>query len=129
LQRQEDRLRGLRDRLRTPRELIAMAEYRLGQCGIALHRVGRERVRQADERLAGSARLLESLSYRRVLARGYAVVRAEDRTAVTDASATRPGQRLAIEFRDRETQVVVEGAKPAARPARRAPKKGQGELF
>ncbi len=130
LQRQSDRLEGLGKRLREPRDILRLARQRLDEHSRGLIRTGQQRLASAEDRLAGSARLLESLSYRRVLARGYAVVRGEDRAPVTDAAGTKAGMRLSIEFRDGETAAVVEGggAKPA-RASRPRKKPKQEELF
>ncbi|MEQ9629732.1 MAG: exodeoxyribonuclease VII large subunit [Roseitalea porphyridii] len=133
LQRQADRLDGLGKRLRKPEDVLRFAERHLDELTRALQRTGWQRLATAEERLAGSGRLLESLSYRRVLARGYAVVRGEDRAPVTDAAGARAGMRLAIEFRDGEVAAVAEGggAKPvrASRPRKKPTPGTQEELF
>ena len=110
-------------RLRTPAETISRAEEKLSATSENLDRVLRQTVERrqnrfehsrlgdrldhatrrliADrgERLARSGAMLESLSYARVLERGYAVVRrAEDGAVVTDADALKAGEAIDIEF-------------------------------
>ena len=60
------------------------------------------------EALARQARLLDSLSYRSVLARGFALVRGPD-GPVRRAAGIRPGARLELEFADGRRPVVAAG--------------------
>ncbi len=73
-------------------------------------------------------KLLETLSYRNVLARGYALVQDEVGQIVTSHAATRPGDALKLSFADGEVGVVVAGAPAAKRkPARSGPDEGSQE--
>jgi exodeoxyribonuclease VII large subunit len=54
----------------------------------------------ATTRLQQAARVLESCSYRNVLARGFAVVRDQAGLALTRATGAVPGQVVEIEFHD-----------------------------
>jgi exodeoxyribonuclease VII large subunit len=89
------------------------------------------------------------LSYHGVLARGFALVRAEDGRPLRAAAAVSPGLRLDIEFADGRVGATADGATvagssagvtraPVARGAvadpgrpkpRRAVNPGQGSLF
>ena len=75
----------------------------------------------AGERLEGSGKLLEALSYRSVLARGFALVSSGD-GLVRSAAAVTPGMALRITFGDGAADAVATGseAKPKAptRPAK-----------
>ncbi|MGF1625781.1 MAG: exodeoxyribonuclease VII large subunit [Alphaproteobacteria bacterium] len=113
------------------RRALAQLDGRLRSCAQAA-------LRRAVERLDGCGARLESLSYRGVLHRGYAVVRDADGAPVTSAAATATGQALWIEFREgREAAVpvLVAGALAArrAQPARRTAPTGskprQKDLF
>ena len=110
--------------LRHPRELLALAQTGAEQFRIrliqalgvsvrarhgqldALDAVRRLRsgmtraVRDTENRLWGAAKLLESLSYERVLERGYAVVRDRAGAPVTRAAAAPPGAGVTIQFSD-----------------------------
>ncbi len=77
------------------------------------------------QRLETQAKLMASLSYRSVLQRGFALVRAEGGRPVRAAAAIRPGQALAIEFADGEVGVHADGREPRSR----AKPAGQGSLF
>ena len=95
-----------------------------------------------EERVLGLGQRLENLSYRRVLARGYALVRDTSGEAVTRAAATAPGMAIGIEFQDgavgatiaqgaaAPTTEAASGGKPALPRARRAKRKDdQGTLL
>ncbi|EYD71059.1 exodeoxyribonuclease VII large subunit [Limimaricola hongkongensis] len=79
---------------------------------------------QQRDRLTALARLLDTLSYKSTLARGYAVVRG-DGQVVTTLAAAQAATTLEIEFRDGRMQTGA-GAKPkrAAKPAASPPEQG-----
>ncbi|MBT4486358.1 MAG: exodeoxyribonuclease VII large subunit, partial [Rhodospirillaceae bacterium] len=95
------------------------------------------RVKESGLRLASQAKLLESLSFERVLDRGYAMIRQADGPVVMAAAGTGPGDALAITFRDGAVAVTVDGDGPTPRPsAKTKPKSAaktkpgnQGSLF
>jgi exodeoxyribonuclease VII large subunit len=87
--------------------------------------------------------LLAALSYRSVLARGFALVRDEDGLAMHAAASIGPGARLDLEFADGRVGATADADRPAAtraakpvasEPKSAAPKRvvkplGQGSLF
>ena len=100
-------------------------------------------MQRLDARVAHSGQLLSALSYRGVLARGFALVRDEQGLPVHAAAEIGPGAHLNIEFADgrvgatadADRPVATRPAKPAAsEPKGAAPKRvvkpvGQGSLF
>jgi exodeoxyribonuclease VII large subunit len=70
------------------------------------------------ERLDGFGKRLDNLSYKRVLDRGYALVRSSAGSAITAAAATAAGMAVSIEFHD--------GA-VAATMGERAPRQSEAE--
>jgi exodeoxyribonuclease VII large subunit len=115
--------------------------------GLVTHRLGREHERLArlaersdraiglvlarrGDRLAGIAQVLAALSYRSVLARGFALVRDADGRMLTSAAAAAPGLGLAIEFSDGRIAARVEdgpaGVAPATGADEPAPAAGRG---
>jgi exodeoxyribonuclease VII large subunit len=86
-------------------------------------------------RVERSERLLTAVSYRGVLARGFALVRAADGKPLRSAAAVTAGLQLTIEFTDGRVRATADGAPavaPAAAPAkppRRGGGEGQGSLF
>ena len=148
-------VRDMAHRLRHPRETVAEKRAALARAAAGLRpaalddRIARSRDRIAqgardlaraagtrlDERgrgLAQLGKLLESLSYRGVLERGYAVVRGAG-APVVRAAGVAPGAALAIEFADGEVRATASGTPagpgPAAPKPRPAAAGGQGDLF
>lgn len=92
----------------------------------------------ADRRqhLSSQAKLLNSLSYRSILARGFALVSNDAGDLVRSAATISPGDALRVEFADGAVPVRVEGGEPpprSPRPARRRQRDddggGQQSLF
>jgi exodeoxyribonuclease VII large subunit len=86
-------------------------------------------------RVERAERLLAAVSYRGVLARGFALVRAADGRPLHSAAAVTAGLPLSIEFADGRVHATADGA-PAvtpsaapAKPPRRGGGEGQGSLF
>ena len=67
--------------------------------------------------LSAHERVLQSLSYKNVLKRGYAVIRDENDRPVSRSEALSAGQHIAIEFADgRVSALTGEGGEPSASP-------------
>ncbi|MEO8318232.1 MAG: exodeoxyribonuclease VII large subunit, partial [Bradyrhizobium sp.] len=65
--------------------------------------------------------LLSALSYRGVLARGFALVRDEHGHALRAASSVGPNARLSIEFADGSFGATADGDRPPATSAPASP--------
>jgi exodeoxyribonuclease VII large subunit len=116
---QGERLRGLGRRIgERPAEALARldAARRLARCGQQIP-VDRR------EGLDAIGRVLESVSYRKVLARGYAVVRGPDGLVARAADVT-PGLALDIEFADGHAAAQALGSTGATKPT---PKRKAGK--
>jgi exodeoxyribonuclease VII large subunit len=103
------------------RERAAMLEARARRAHLAHHAA-------AARALAALSRVLDGISYRAVLARGFALVRGEGGVIRRRAAALGPGESLALVFADGEAAAVAAGK--AAKPGK--PKKtpgDQGSLF
>ncbi len=89
--------------------------------------ISERRRRQLQE----AARLLNSLSYRNVLRRGYAVVRNATDQAVDRAAALSAGEALSLEFADGRVDAVTAGAgrQPKKSSAKPRNPEDQGDLF
>jgi exodeoxyribonuclease VII large subunit len=155
LRRRRDRFAGLEVRLRASKLSNAQAQrnaihrqrertHRLAE------RAGRALVtllQRLDARVENSGKLLSALSYRGVLARGFALVRDEAGHPLHSANEIGPGARVEIEFADGRVGATADAdrpaaaakrapaqAKPAAQDAKPAPKRvgkpvDQGNLF
>jgi exodeoxyribonuclease VII large subunit len=135
-------------RLKHPRELLAEKRHaleriaagldhavksaaqaetaRLGQSRLRLEQTGQRLgpalarlLTERDQRVQSLGQVLESVSYRRVLERGYAVVRDAKGHPVASAEGAPPGAALAVEFKDGGVRVRVEGGPPTAKASAR----------
>lgn len=88
------------------------------------------RVQTASQRLSAQTRVLESVSYKAVLERGFALVKASDGAVRRRASSVKSGEVLTLSFADGEARAVAEGGSPRAPSAKLKPAKvNQGDLF
>ncbi|MBI4185243.1 MAG: exodeoxyribonuclease VII large subunit [Proteobacteria bacterium] len=146
------RLSGAFARLRHPRESLIAKGHVLASEARALASAGRGsvvarerrldavagrlsaydirgRIGRAGEALAALAKLLDSVSYRRVLERGFVLVRDAGGEPVTAVAGARPAAHLTLTFHDGEAGVTVD--RPGARGPRaaRPDEPGQGRLL
>ena len=105
-----------------PTGRIAQARQASEMLAERLARAGRAAVSERTVRIETAARLLESYSYRGVLARGYAVVRDQRERPLTSAAAVKSGATLSLEFQDGRT-----AARAAGKPKPRKPKSENDE--
>jgi exodeoxyribonuclease VII large subunit len=151
LRHRRDRHAGLAIRLKASklsnaqaqRQAIARDRERTLRLAQRARRALATAMQRHQARVVHSGQLLAALSYRSVLARGFALVRDEQGLAVHAAGAVSPGEYLSIEFADgriaatadADRPTVPEPAKPVARePKASAPRRvvkpaGQGSLF
>ena len=119
-------------RIGTIQERSLAMSSRLGEIGDRLGNGTRRYLLRRRQELDARDQLLEALSYRNVLARGFAVVRAGG-IPVRTIAAVAVGNPLDIEFHDGNiAATATSGARP--RPVRPSRKKGptdgsQGDLF
>jgi exodeoxyribonuclease VII large subunit len=106
-------------------------------CGERTQVLGKRMARAFEARLTkergkldGLLRVLESVSYKSVLDRGYALVRGEDGSIRRRASQITGGERLNLTFADGDQGAVAEGeGAPKPKPRATKPRAGQGSLF
>lgn len=97
------------------------AKSRLGALPARLDQAGKQAIVLRFRHLEQIAKLLGSLSYRNVLARGYAMVQDDKGGVITNAAALNPGDGLRLTFADGEVGAVVSGAPPTRRKTGKAP--------
>jgi exodeoxyribonuclease VII large subunit len=150
LRNRRDRFSGLAIRLKASklsnaqaqRQAIARNRERTLRLAERARRALSIMVQRQQARVGHSGQLLAALSYRSVLARGFALVRDEQGLAVRAAGAIGPGERLDLEFADGRVAATADADRPpvtAARPVASEPKAsapkrvvkpvGQGSLF
>lgn len=97
LSRRAQQLAGLSPR--HPRALIEEKARHAGLVSSGLIRAGDRLLNDPQKHLEHAARMLESLSFKKVLERGYAVVRTMDGKPVSEAAEASAQETLQIEFR------------------------------
>jgi exodeoxyribonuclease VII large subunit len=135
LRNRRDRFAGLEIRLKASKLSNAQAQRqtiaRDRERTLRLAERARRALATTTERLAArvahSGQLLGALSYRGVLARGFALVRDAEGHAVHAAASIGPGARLSLEFADGRVGATADAdrppaASPQARPVAGEPK-------
>jgi exodeoxyribonuclease VII large subunit len=90
--------------------------------------LARRRIADAARTLEGVGQLLESLSYERVLDRGYALVHDTAGAPVTSVNDIRPASDVSLRFRDGEIGARITG-KPGPKRRRKYTDEDQGKLL
>lgn len=111
--RRHRRLAEVAGALSSPRARIGYACERLDNRGENLARAAKRLTQTPRRNLEQTARLLEGLSYERVLDRGFALVTNAKGKAVTDASALSPGDDIIIKMKGGDVGARVSGDAPA----------------
>lgn len=115
-------LRGrmLKDRLRAHGERVVGLAQRV-------ERAERSRLSQARRLLDGLGRVLDGISYRAILDRGFALVRGEDRSVRRRLAAVKSGESLTLTFADGEAKIALVEA--GGRSTKKKQIADQGSLF
>jgi exodeoxyribonuclease VII large subunit len=79
---------------------------------------------RAEERLGATTRLLESLSFRRVLKRGYSIVWDDAGKPISSVQGATPGRAVEVEFSDGKAAATISG-ETGSTSSGRTPKKAQ----
>jgi len=95
--------------LRHPKNLLQEAGKTLNYISEHLQRLGPRLLKNFEERLAGNARMLESLSFKSVLERGFVVVRGMDNALITEAATAVSAGHIQLEFKDEKRIDAVTG--------------------
>jgi exodeoxyribonuclease VII large subunit len=116
------RTRMLQDRMAVSRERVAALGLRAGRAQTA-------RMAQARRQLDGLSRVLESVSHKSVLERGFALVRGEDGTVRRRAAAITGGESLTLSFLDGDAKAVAGEGDGKPKSPRKQQGVDQGSLF
>jgi exodeoxyribonuclease VII large subunit len=125
LRRRRDRYAGLEARLKASklanaqaqRQRIARDRERTERLAARAHRALMTAMQRLDARIAHSGKLLAALSYRSVLARGFALVRDDAGQALHAAAGVEPGARMSIEFSDGRVGATADRDRPVETPS------------
>ena len=132
--------RAQRLRLQPIVERLANNRTALERNEKTIQSIVQNRFAQAHQQLDRNGRLLNTLSYKNTLERGFAVVRNDKGKLVSSATGVKAGQALSIDLKDGSLGAVVGSsivsetrAAPVSKPAKSKSKKtdsgNQGQLF
>jgi exodeoxyribonuclease VII large subunit len=124
LRNRNDRFSGLAIRLKASklsnaqaqRQVIARDRERILRLAERARRALATSTQRLSARVAHSGQLLGALSYRGVLARGFALVRDEAGQPLHAAAGIGPGTRMSVEFSDGRVGVTAETSELTASP-------------
>lgn len=121
------RPRAMKNRIASDRETAKALAARLA-------RAHRANLAASRKHIDSLARVLDSVSYRSVLERGFVLVRGEDGKIRRRAAAVKAGESLALAFADGTAKATAEGSAEKTPPLPRKPSTGgksggQGKLF
>jgi len=115
IERRRQRLAQSRHRLAPPTNQLAHAATRLAGERRALEAGLRAFLATRRNNLHRATGLLESISYQRVLERGFAIIEDDRGRPLTSAQALRAGMRVVIRLADGTTFALIEGHRAAPR--------------
>lgn len=98
----------------SPRSALAEASGALARLDAAMRGAWQRAHAARRHRLESAAKVLDSLSHQRTLARGYAIVTDEQRRIVRSAKRLRAGQALTVQVSDGDFAATVARRKPQA---------------
>ncbi|MEX0300502.1 MAG: exodeoxyribonuclease VII large subunit, partial [Kordiimonas sp.] len=112
------------------KQMVAFRESQLATSGARLAPAYDRKLADLSNRLEATSRMLDSLSYERVLDRGFALVEGADGLPVSKSAGLVAGDQLTVRFADGKTSVEVvddqstkpKQAKPQ-KPKKASPKK------
>lgn len=130
LNRAQQYLLKLDGRLKHPKDRLKESQQSLKYMGQTLTSIRGRLLRDSQQRLAQSSRILETLSYQNILKRGYSIIRDEKGQPILNAASVSANQHVEIEFYDDRIKATAHGK---ATSPKKAPKKPssteQGDLF
>lgn len=128
IERGGDRLDAAAQRLRPPQAAVDLGRRRLETLARDLETGFARRIERAAERLDRHAALLDTLSYRRVLDRGFVLVRdAATGKPLGRAAEVPPGAALTLAFADADVAATAHGEppkRPGGKPGKTDPRQG-----
>jgi exodeoxyribonuclease VII large subunit len=116
-------------RARMLKDRMAVCGERANALGARAYQAQKTRLAKLRRNLDGVARELELISYRKVLERGFALVRGEGGAVRRRAAAIVTGEALTLTFADGEAKVLSGEGEAKPKPAKKKSATDQGSLF
>jgi len=128
----QESLLALGRHIRPPQQIVKNGAKRLSRETGSLRRAGRHLTQQRVQQLKASRELLESVSFKRIIDRGYTVIWDRNGSPITSAAAATAGMQIIVEFADGKKNAVVNDdlqKKEKKLSVSSDPNKNQGELL
>ena len=109
--------------LQAQQNAIIRERDHLGQLGQRAHRAMTALIERRDAMVQYQSKMLAALSYRSVLARGFALVRNADDNPVHAAAEISAGAQFSVEFADGRVQAIATSDAPTPTPSEAVVKK------
>ncbi len=108
MMRADTALNKIASRIRTPQDVLNAAHLKLENLNARTLNVQARLLDAPTRNVEAATRMLESLSFKKVLERGYAVVRDDTGTLITRAADLHAGQDVTVTFYDGDVKVQVD---------------------
>lgn len=105
IDRQDKILHGLSGRLRTPQNMMDSAQLKITHLQDRLTRIGQNLIPPKQDALNASWRVLDSLSYKNILQRGYAVLRDDKGHILDHKHAIESAASITAEVKDGQAKI------------------------
>jgi len=123
----KDRVSLLGQQIKPPQQIVLEGQRRLTRESQLLTNGVQRLLKSHRDRLKASGDLLESVSFQRVVDRGFTVIWDKDGNPVTSATAAEPGTDVLIEFADGKRDATIGGAGTKGDKPEDLPKPAQGK--
>ena len=100
----------LSQQIKPPQQIVLEGERRLTRESQSLSNSVQRFLKSQRDRLKASGDLLESLSFQRIVERGFTVIWDKSGNPITSATAAEPGKTVIIEFADGKRGATIAGA-------------------
>ena len=105
IDRQDKVLHGLSGRLRTPQNMIDGAQLKITHLQDRIDRISRNLIPPKQDALNASWRVLDSLSYKNILQRGYAVLRDDTGRVLETTQDVHNAAAITAEVKDGQAKI------------------------
>ncbi len=132
IERQGQKISQLTGRLRSPTEIYRRSLEGLTRTAPLMLRAIQQNLRATERHMMATGALLESLSYKRILDRGFVLVLSADGHPILRATEAKAGAEVALTFADGTASAQIlagpKGSTPS-KPRRQATPPSQGKLI
>lgn len=108
MQKRSSKVAELGSKIRHPRDVLRLAAQQLQHHMLRLQGAGRNQIQNADKRLERLSGMLQALSPRSVLGRGYGLIYNAEGHVITEAAQLQKGTKVRLELQDGSRRATVD---------------------